>query len=174
MVRTNLDASAIKPLLQKAVAQVDPSQALTTVDSMEMLVMDSLAPRRLIVCLLAAFGGLALLLAVVGVYGLMSFVTAQRTNEIGVRMALGAQRRDVLRLILGDTLALMSIGLVMGAIASVVASALLRSAFADFGGGITKSLGVAALAMLTVGGLAGLIPAIRAASIEPVDALRTE
>jgi ABC-type antimicrobial peptide transport system permease subunit len=141
---------------------------------METLVSDSLAGRRLIVWLLAAFGGLALLLAMVGIYGLISYVTAQRTNEVGVRMALGAQRSDVLRLILGHALALVAIGLVLGAGASFAASLLLRSAFAEFGGGTASSLGIAAIAMLLVGAAAGLIPAVRAASVDPVVALRTE
>jgi predicted permease len=174
VVRTQTDPGTITRVLQRAVAQADPSQAVTAMEPMETLVADSLAGRRLIVWLLAAFGGLALLLAVVGIYGLISYVTAQRTSEVGIRMALGAQRRDVLRLILGNALALTSIGLVLGAAASVLASVLLRSIFSGFGVGIAQSLAMAALTMLTVGGLAGLIPAIRAAGIEPVEALRTE
>jgi ABC-type antimicrobial peptide transport system permease subunit len=141
---------------------------------METLVTDSLAGRRLIVWLLAAFGGLALLLAMVGIYGLISYVTAQRTNEVGVRMALGAQRSDVLRLILGGALALVAVGLVLGAGASVVASVLLRSGFAEFGRGTATSLAITAAVMLLVGVVAALIPALRAASVEPVEALRTE
>ncbi|HLJ78151.1 MAG TPA: FtsX-like permease family protein, partial [Acidobacteriaceae bacterium] len=174
VVRTATDASAMGPALENAVAQVDGSQAMSAMSPMETLVSDSLAGRRLIVWLLAAFGGLALLLAMVGIYGLISYVTAQRTNEVGVRMALGAQRSDVLRLILGNALALVAIGLVLGAGASFGASLLLRSVFAEFGGGTATSLGVAAVAMLLVGGLAGLIPAVRAASVDPVVALRTE
>lgn len=174
VVRTAGEASAMAGALEHAVAQVDPSQAMAGMSTLETLVSDSLAGRRLIVWLLAAFGGLALLLAMVGIYGLISYVTAQRTNEVGVRMALGAQRSDVLRLILGNALALVMIGLMLGAAASVVASLLLRSAFADFGGGIGRSLSVAAVAMLVVGVAAGLIPAIRAASVDPAVALRNE
>lgn len=174
LVRTAGDANAAVPLLERAVAQGDPSQAVAAMIPLDTLVSDSLAGRRLIVWLLAAFGGLALLLAMVGIYGLISYVTAQRTNEVGVRMALGAQRSDVLRLILVNALALVAIGLVLGAAASVVASVLLRSAFADLGGGTTASLAIAAAAMLAIGTLAGLIPALRAASVNPVIALRSE
>jgi ABC-type antimicrobial peptide transport system permease subunit len=110
----------------------------------------------------------------VGIYGLISYVTAQRTNEVGVRMALGAQRSDVLRLILGGALALVAVGLVLGAGASVVASVLLRSGFAEFGRGTATSLAITAAVMLLVGVVAALIPALRAASVEPVEALRTE
>jgi ABC-type antimicrobial peptide transport system permease subunit len=101
-------------------------------------------------------------------------VTAQRTSEVGVRMALGAQRSDVVRLILGHALLLVVIGLGIGAALSGLASAVLRRMFVDFGGGIFSSLSVAAIALLAVGLLAGLIPALRAASVDPVKALRTE
>jgi ABC-type antimicrobial peptide transport system permease subunit len=140
----------------------------------ETLVSDSLAGRRLIVRMLAVFGGLALLLAIVGIYGLISYVTAQRTGEVGVRMALGAQRIDVVQLILSQALLLVAIGLGIGAVLSAAASAILRKMFTDFGGGIFSSLALAALALLLVGVLAGLIPALRAASLDPVKALRTE
>jgi ABC-type antimicrobial peptide transport system permease subunit len=174
LVRTNGDPNRLAPVLQRAVAAVDSSQAVSTLVPVETLGSDSLAGRRLIVRMLAVFGGLALLLAVVGIYGLISYVTAQRTGEVGVRMALGAQRIDVVQLILGHALLLVAIGLAIGAVLSAAASAILRKMFTDFGGGIFSSLALAALALLLVGVLAGLIPALRAASLDPVKALRTE
>ena len=174
LVRTNGDPNQMAPVLKRAVAAVDSSQAVSTLVSVETLVSDSLAGRRLIVNMLAVFGGLALLLAVVGIYGLISYVTAQRTSEVGVRMALGAQRIDVVRLIMSQALLLVVIGLGIGAALSAVASAILRGTFTDFGGGIFSSLSLAALALLLVGVLAGLVPALRAASLDPVKALRTE
>src|SRR6202034_1269921 len=110
MVRTQSDPDQMAPVLKRAVAAVDSSQAVATLVPVATLVSDSLAGRRLIVRMLAVFGGLALLLAVVGIYGLISYVTAQRTSEVGVRMALGAQRIDVLRLILGQALLLGVVG----------------------------------------------------------------
>jgi predicted permease len=174
LVRTSGDPNRMAPALKRAVASVDSSQAVSTLVPVATLVSDSLAGRQLIVRMLAVFGGLALLLAIVGIYGLISYVTAQRTNEVGVRMALGAQRIDVLQLILGHALLLVAIGLGIGAVLSGAAWALLRNTFADFGGGILSSLGMAALALLIVGALAGVIPALRAASLDPVKALRTE
>ena len=170
----NGDPNQMASVLKRAVAAVDSSQAVSTLVPVETLVSDSLAGRRLIVRMLAVFGGLALLLAVVGIYGLISYVTAQRTSEVGVRMALGAQRIDVVRLIMSQALLLVVIGLGIGAALSAVASAILRRTFTDFGGGVFSSLSLAALALLLVGVLAGLIPALRAASLDPVKALRTE
>jgi predicted permease len=174
LVRSNGDPNRMAPVLQRAVAAVDSSQAVSTLVPVETLVSDSLAGRRLIVRMLAVFGGLALLLAIVGIYGLISYVTAQRTGEVGVRMALGAQRIDVVQLILSQALLLVALGLGIGAVLSAAASAILRKMFTDFGGGIFSSLALAALALLLVGVLAGLIPALRAASLDPVKALRTE
>ena len=174
LVRTNADPNAMASVLKRAVAAVDSSQAVSTMVPVQTLVSDSLAGRRLIVRMLAVFGGLALLLAIVGIYGLISYVTAQRTGEVGVRMALGAQRMDVVQLILGHALLLVVIGLGIGAALSAAASAILRKTFTDFGGGVFSSLLLAGIALLVVGTLAGLIPALRAASVDPAKALRAE
>jgi len=174
LVRTQGDPNQMAPVLKRAVAAVDSSQAVSTLVPVETLVSDSLAGRRLIVQMLGVFGGLALLLAIVGIYGLISYVTAQRTGEVGVRMALGAQRIDVVQLILGHALLLVAIGLGIGAALSAAASAILRKTFTGFGGGIFSSLALTAVALLLVGLLAGLIPALRAASLDPVKALRSE
>jgi predicted permease len=174
LVRTAGDPNQMAPVLKRAVAAADSSQAVATLIPVETLVSDSLAGRRLIVRMLAVFGGLALLLAVVGIYGLISYVTAQRTNEVGVRMALGAQRIDVVQLIFGHSLLLVVTGLGIGAALSAAAAAILRKIFTGFGGGIFSSLGLAAVTLLAVGLVAGLIPALRAASVDPVKALRTE
>ena len=174
LVRTAAGVAALLPAIDAAVARTDGSQAVAGISPMETLGLDSLAGRRLIVWMLAAFGGLALLLTVIGIYGLISYLTAQRTMEVGVRIALGAKRTDVLRLILRSSLSLTAAGLAIGAAASLFSSLLLRSIFAGFGAGTLASLVAAAAALLLVGTLAGMIPALRAANINPVDALRTE
>lgn len=174
LVRTTGDVNAMAPVLKRAVAAVDSSQAVSTMIPVETLVSDSLAGRRLIVEMLAVFGGLALLLAVVGIYGLISYVTAQRTSEVGVRMALGAQRSDVVQLILRKAMVLVVVGLCIGAAGAGAASVAMRSSFANFGGGVFWSLLLAGIVLLLVGAVAGLIPALRAASVDPAKALRTE
>ncbi len=174
VVRTNGDPMGLTSSLQEAVSSADPSQAVSTTISEETLVADSLAGRRLIVWMLAAFAALALLLSIIGIYALISYVTAQRTSEIGIRMALGAQRGGVLRLVLGNALGWVALGLLFGLALSVAAAMTLTHFFAAFGGGILPSLVTGACIITAAGVLAGLLPALRAASIQPGAALRSE
>ncbi len=174
LVRTDGDPASTTTMVRQAVTEAGGSQAVATETSLETLVSDSLAGRRLIVWMLAAFAALALLLAMIGIYGLISYLTAQRTQEVGIRMALGAQRSSVLRLILRDAMVRVAIGLAIGVAASLAAFALVRHEFADFGTGSFASFGSAAVVLLLVGALAGLIPAARAASVDPVQTLRRE
>jgi ABC-type antimicrobial peptide transport system permease subunit len=174
LVRTSGDAMAVASATQRAIASADSAQTASDIQPLESLVSDSLAGRRLIVDMLAAFAALALLLAVVGIYGLISYVTNQRTVEVGVRMAVGAQRIDVILLVLKGALGWVFTGLAIGVILSFVANRLLRQSFAAFGTGVVTSLAMAVLALLIVGMVAALLPACRAASIEPIQALRNE
>ncbi|HVW76937.1 MAG TPA: ABC transporter permease [Alloacidobacterium sp.] len=174
VARSDGDAAQAIGLLKSAVETVDPSQTVADTGTMQAAVEASLAPRRLIVRLLTAFAGLALVLALVGIYGLISYVTAQRTNEIGIRMALGAQRLQVVELVMKSALTWVGIGLALGIGLSLMATAVLRQQFAVFGGGVVSSLLIAMAALLAVGGVAGLLPARRAASIDPAKTLRNE
>ena len=134
----------------------------------------SLASRRLIVWLLTAFSGLALLLALIGIYGLISYVTVQRTNEFGIRMALGARRGQVIALVMKGALLWVGIGLAIGVTMSGLVTSTLKHSFAAFGVDVIPSLLFALAAMLTVGVAAGLLPAQRAASTDPAKTLRNE
>ena len=174
VVRTDGNPLLMTSAIKEVVKAVDPSQAVSTVSSLETMVSDSLAGRRLIVWMLGAFAVLALLLAMIGIFGLISYLATQRTHEVGIRMALGAQRSTVLRLILGDALMRVVIGLAIGVILSIGAFAVVRHQFADFGTGSFASFGTAMIVLLLVGLLGGLIPAARAASVDPMKALRTE
>lgn len=174
VVRTETGTAQAESMIRQAVAETDSSQTVSTASSLQMLVLDSLAGRRLIVWMLAAFASLALLLAMIGIYGLVSFATSQRTQEVGIRMALGAQRSSVLRLILGSTLLRVGAGLLIGIALSILVSVFVRHLFPDIGEGMASSLSVATGILLVVGLAAGMIPARRAASIDPMQALRSE
>ncbi len=174
LVRTDGNPRRMAAGFSKALASVDPSQTVTSVTAVETLVSDSLAARELIVWLLAAFAGLALLLASIGIYGLISYVTAQRTGEIGIRIALGAQRGNIAWLVLRRVLRWVSTGMLAGLFLSLASVALLRHFFVAFGTGIGFSLVAAVFIFLAVGALACLLPARRAALTDPMQALRME
>ena len=174
LIRTNGDPNSFVAAMRRAVASADSAQAAYDIQTLESLVSASLAGRRLIVDMLAAFAALALLLAIVGIYGLISYITTQRTGEVGIRMALGAQRIDILNLVLSSVFIWIVTGLIIGAALSLVTVAVLRNAFTAFGAGILPSLGAAIIALFIVGAIAAWVPARRACSIQPIEALRNE
>jgi hypothetical protein len=174
VIRTDGDPHLLEATLRRAIAAADPAQTAFNVSPLESKVNASLASRRLIVWLLTAFAGLALLLALVGIYGLISYLTEQRTNEIGIRMALGAQRHQVIGLVMKGAVSWIGIGLAIGMVLSVFATSALKHLFSSFGTGVASSMGIAMLALFSIGGLAGLLPAKRAASIDPAKTLRNE
>jgi putative ABC transport system permease protein len=153
------------------VQAIDSAQPIAHVRTLNEVVADSIAPRRLSVVLLTVFAGLALVLASVGIYGVMSFLVVQRNHEIGVRMALGAQRADVLRLIISRAGLLIGLGTAIGLIAAFLTTSLLRSALYA-----TSTLDLMTFLLVTVtlalvAFLASYIPARRATRADPMIAL---
>jgi putative ABC transport system permease protein len=174
VVRTPSEPERFAPALHAAVASVDKSQPVSEVSAMERLVFNSIAPQRLATALLGGFAALALALAAVGVYAVMSFSVERRTQEIGVRLALGAERGDVLRLVLRQGMRLALIGLTAGLTGSLWLGRLLRGLLF----GVTHSdplvFSSAALLLAATSLAAVWIPARRATRVAPSAALRYE
>jgi putative ABC transport system permease protein len=168
------DPLAVAPSVERTVVAVDKDQQLTRVRDMLQIASSRLAPKRLTAALIAAFAGLALVLAAVGIFGVLSFAVSQRTHEIGLRVALGAQRRAVLRMIVGQAARLALAGVLVGTAGALALGRVIRSLL--FGVSATDPIvftGVAAV-LLAVAMAAAYIPARRAAGVEPVIALRHE
>jgi predicted lysophospholipase L1 biosynthesis ABC-type transport system permease subunit len=174
VVRTSLPPASLVSTLRRTFAEVDPRLMATDIRRIDALVDRALSPRRFMVSLLAGFSILALVLASLGIYGVVSYGVSQRIPEIGVRMALGATAGDVRRQIVGDTLRMVAAGIAIGAgaslaLARVVASLLYATSPTD---PITFTLMVLLLAAVAL--IAGYLPARRASRIDPMRALRAE
>ncbi|MDX2044007.1 MAG: ABC transporter permease [Acidobacteriota bacterium] len=174
VVRTAGDPLSVANAVKTAVWSVDAAQPLASLRTMEDVIANSIAPRRFNLLLLGSFAALALLLASVGIYGVMAYTVSQRTHEIGIRMALGASRRSVLRLILRQGLRLTGIGIALGLLAAMLLTRLLQSLL--YGVSVTDPLTFAGVAFLlaAVSLLACWIPARRATKVDPLMALRHE
>jgi ABC-type antimicrobial peptide transport system permease subunit len=138
------------------------------------MVGNSLAPRRFVVTLLGIFAGMALLMAVLGLYGVISYSVTQRTQEIGIRMALGAQRREVLRMVIGQGMQLAGIGAAIGLIASLSFNRVLTNQLFHVSAFDPLTFAVTALVLIAAALLASYIPAVRATRVDPMEALRYE
>jgi predicted permease len=173
-VRTQSDPLAPLPLIRAAVQAIDPEVGVRDAQPMDGLVDDSLAVVRVMGVLMAAFGGVALALSALGIYGVMSHAVAQRTQELGMRMALGASPRNLLGLVLGQALRLCGLGLVLGVpVAFAMSHALASLVFGVVSVEPAVLVGLAA-GLLLVGLAAGFVPAWRATRGDPLLALRQE
>jgi putative ABC transport system permease protein len=173
-VRSALTPAALSGSIRRAVYSIAPGQPLFNVETMDTIVGGKLAGDRFGAVLYGAFSALALMLAAVGIYGLMSFAVAQRRNEIGVRMALGAQPGQVLRLVLGNGLRLALIGLAIGAGGAYAAGRLMQSTLYGMTPVDSASLAAVVVLLLLAALVANYLPARRATRVDPVTALRQE
>lgn len=174
IVRTRGEGSAVVPSLHAAVRELDPDLPLFDVRTVAEHLQLSVFIPRIAGTILAIFGALSVVLAVVGLYSIIAFAVAQRTREIGVRMALGASRRDVLRLVLRQGVVLTVTGLVIGVGLAVAAAQALRSQLIGIAPSDPVSFAGPALLLLLVALLACAVPAFRATRLDPVRALRVE
>jgi len=174
VVRTAADPLAFSIPIQKQIAALDPEMPVRDVFTLQQIVERSLGNASLSATLVLAFAVLSLLLASVGLYGVLSYLMTQRTGEIGIRIALGAQREQVVRLMLGDGLRPAVYGLVLGLAASAGAARLIQSMLYGTQPLDPEVFAAVAATLLAVAALACLIPAWRASRIDPVQALRME
>ena len=173
-VRTAIDPLALSLPIQKQIADLDPELPVSDVLTMQQIIAQSLSNASLSATLVLAFAVLSLVLASVGLYGVLSYLMTQRTGEIGIRIALGAQREQVVRLMLGDGLRPTVYGLVLGLAASVGAVRLIESMLYGTRPLDPAIFAAVAATLLMVAAVACIVPAWRASRIDPMQALRTE
>jgi putative ABC transport system permease protein len=174
VVRSNLREDAVTKLVRSTLATVDPGLAIALPQSMDKIVAQALGQTRLMTWLLGIFAGIALLLAAIGIYGAVAYTVEQRTGEIGVRMALGAQTRDVLRLVVNQGMKPVVIGLAIGIVSAFAIGRLLTSQLYEVSAHNPALLAASAVLLAAIALIACLVPARRAAHVDPIQALRAE
>jgi putative ABC transport system permease protein len=174
VVRSNTDPAAVTSAIQREVRALDKNQPISEMHSMKELLADSISRSRFATTLLSIFAAIAVILATIGIYGVMAYAVTQRTNEIGIRIALGASRREVLTLILRRGLAMTTIGVATGLLGSLAITRVLSNLL--FGVSATDPITFVGVAMglIAVAIVATCIPALRATRIDPLVALRYE
>jgi len=174
VISTQLDPNAIVASVRQAIHELAPNQPLSQIESMEQVISESLQARRLTLTLLAIFALLATALSAAGVYGVMSYGVAQRTREIGIRMALGARGGDVTSMVLRDAGKIAAIGLIIGLGAALLLTRFIAGMLYGVGQrDVATFIGVASL-IAVVALLASLIPALRASRVDPLSAMRID
>src|SRR5688572_3989774 len=174
VVRSTVEPESVAPALRQAVAEVDRGVPVAQVQTMEHVVSASVTQPRFNLFLVGLFGGVALLLSAAGIYGVTAYTVTQRTHELGIRLALGAQVSDVLRLVLGQGMAVIGIGLVIGLAAAFGLMRLMRSLLFGVGENDPLTFAAITLVLLFVALLACYLPARRATKVDPMIALRYE
>jgi ABC-type antimicrobial peptide transport system permease subunit len=174
IVRTSMNPEGAAPMVRAALDRIDKEMPILQPNTLDTIVAQSLGQRRLTMGLLGAFAGVALLLAVVGIYGAVAYTVEQRTAEIGVRMALGAQVKDVLRLVVRQGMDPVLIGLGLGLVAIFGTGRFLTAQLYQISPHNPMLLALTATGLAIAALLACVIPARRATSIDPIQALRSE
>jgi predicted permease len=173
-IHTSSDPHSLAGVVERQVQALDPDQPAYRIRTLGELMSESMARRRLSMFLLAIFAAVALALAAVGIYGIMSYSVAQRAHEVGIRMALGARSSDVVRMVLGQSLGLTLAGIFAGLIGSLALTNLLSSLLFNVKATDATTFLVVALILAVVAVVASLVPAYRATTVDPVNALRQE
>ena len=173
-IHTSSDPRSLAGVVQRQVQALDPDQPVYRIRTMSELMSESMARRRLSMFLLAIFAAVALALAAIGIYGIMSYSVAQRAHEVGIRMALGARTSDVVRMVLGQSLGLTLAGIFAGLLGSLALTNFLSSLLFDVKATDATTFLLVAVILAAVALVASLVPAYRATTVDPVNALRQE
>ena len=174
VVRTKADVAALAPSIRQALRSIDPNLPVTEYEPLGELIERAVSPRRFMVTLLGAFALFALLLASIGIYGVVSYTVSQRVPEIGIRMALGASQQQVKGDVLRRTMMLVIAGVIVGTSGAMLAARVIRSLLYQLQPTDPLSFGATVAVLLLVGIAAGYLPARRAAKLDPMTALRVE
>ena len=174
VVKTKDESMRVVPSLVSAVHEIDPDVPVADIMPMTEVISVSTAQRRLTMTMLVIFAAVALVLASVGIYGVISYSVTQRTQEIGIRMALGAQRGDVLRMVVGRSLVLAITGIGVGAVGAFTLTRLMDKLLFDVRPEDPMTFGAVSVLLALVAGLASYLPGRRATRVDPVVALRAE
>jgi predicted permease len=172
--RTSLTPEAVAGSIRREIVAIDPNIPIYGVQTMQQYVDQNVEQPRMSVLLLTGFGGLALILALMGIYGVVAYSVAERTQEIGIRMALGATRQGVLRLVLGHAILLIATGVALGLAASLALSSIMRSLLFQVSERDPSTFLAIAVTLAAVGLAASILPARRATRVDPLVALRAE
>jgi len=174
VVKGAAETATLVPAVRRAVMEVDPEQSITEVMTMEEVLRDSLGPRRFSMQLIALFALAALLLAAIGLYGVLSYSVTQRANEIGIRMALGASTGSVLNHVMKEGFLLVLFGLAAGIVLALVVARVISSMIFGVSPADPVALGTSVIVMAAIALAASAVPAVRATRTDPATVLRAE
>jgi len=174
VVRTSIEPTSIARSVRDTIWSVDKNQSVADIDTMEHIVAQAVARQRFSMLLLGFFAAIALLLASIGIYGVISYSVAQRTREIGIRMALGARRADVLKMTIKEALKLVGIGMMIGLVVALLLTRVIATLLYGISASDPSTFVAISLVLLIVAIVASYLPALRATKVDPVVALRAQ